>query len=297
VVLPATHNSMSVPLPGWFSAEQEAPIAQQLSDGIRGLLLDTHYADKLNGKFRTEFGSTEDLRKAVQQDGASEQSVQAAMRLRDRLGFRGKGERGMYLCHTFCELGATSLEGVLDDLHDFLVTHPREIVVMVNQDYVTPADFVKAVRDAGLERMVFRGLDDDPLPTLGDMIDADRRLVLLAENHAGAASWYRLAYDRLVEETPYTFPKVAELTTPSLLPASCRPNRGPEEAPLFLVNHWISTDPVPKPADASKVNAYAPLLRRARECERIRGHLPNLLAVNFYRRGDLFRVVDALNAG
>jgi hypothetical protein len=297
VVLPATHNSMSVPLPGWFSAEQEAPIAQQLSDGIRGLLLDTHYADKLNGKFRTEFGSTEDLRKAVQQDGASEQSVQAAMRLRDRLGFRGKGERGMYLCHTFCELGATSLEGVLDDLHDFLVTHPREIVVMVNQDYVTPADFVKAVREAGLERMVFRGLDDDPLPTLGEMIDADRRLVLLAENHAGAAPWYRLAYDRLVEETPYTFPKVAELTTPSLLPASCRPNRGPEEAPLFLVNHWISTDPVPKPADASKVNAYAPLLRRARECERIRGHLPNLLAVNFYRRGDLFRVVDALNAG
>jgi hypothetical protein len=145
--------------------------------------------------------------------------------------------------------------------------------------------------------MVFRGLEGDPLPTLGDMIDADRRLVLLAENHAGAAPWYRLAYDRLVEETPYTFPKVAELTTPSLLPASCRPNRGPEEAPLFLVNHWISTDPVPKPADASKVNAYAPLLRRARECERIRGHLPNLLAVNFYRRGDLFRVVDALNAG
>ena len=29
------------------------------------------------------------------------------------------------------------------------------------------------------------------------MIDADHRLVLLAENHAGAAPWYQLAYERL----------------------------------------------------------------------------------------------------
>ena len=47
VVLPATHNSMSVPLPGWYSSEQEAPIGRQLEDGIRGLLIDTHYGDKL----------------------------------------------------------------------------------------------------------------------------------------------------------------------------------------------------------------------------------------------------------
>ena len=40
---------------------------------------------------------------------------------------------------------------------------------------------------------------------------------------------------------------------------------------------------MPKPSDAAKVNAYAPLLARARECERIRHHLPNLLAVNFYK--------------
>jgi hypothetical protein len=43
------------------------------------------------------------------------------------------------------------------------------------------------------------------------------------------------------------------------------------------------------------VNAYEPLLARARECERIRGHVPNLLAVNFYREGDLLTVVDTLN--
>ena len=37
------------------------------------------------------------------------------------------------------------------------------------------------------------------------------------------------------------------------------------------------------------------MLKRIRDCERIRNHFPNLIAVNFYRRGDLFKVVDELN--
>ena len=43
------------------------------------------------------------------------------------------------------------------------------------------------------------------------------------------------------------------------------------------------------------MNAYEPLLRRARACERIRGRPVNLLAVDFYERGDVFKVVDTLN--
>ncbi len=183
----------------------------------------------------------------------------------------------------------------LKDVHDFLVTHPSEVVVVVNQDYVKPADFVEAVDDAGLSPYVFTPPDDGDWPTLRDLIQDDHRLVMLAENHAGAAPWYQLAYKRLTEETPFTFPRESLLTAKAALPASCKPNRGPEGAPLFLINHWVSTDPTPRPSDATKVNAYAPLLARARECQRIRHHLPNLLAVNFYKRGDVFKVADTLN--
>jgi hypothetical protein len=296
VVLPATHNAMSVPLPGWYSAEQDHPISDQLDAGVRGLLIDTHYADRLpNGKYRTYLGPQTKVRQLAKQDGVSPEAVDAALRIRDRLGFRGEGKRGMYLCHTFCELGATSLESVLDDIHDFLVAHPDEVLIVINQDYVTPEDFVAAVKGAGLEGLVYRGRTADPWPTLRDMIDQNQRVLFLAENHAGGASWYQPVYERITEETPYTFPKVTQLTKPSELPASCKPNRGPAEAPLFLINHWISTDPLPRPSDAEKVNADDPLLRRARECRRLRKHLPNLLAVNFYARGDLFRVVDTLN--
>jgi hypothetical protein len=285
-----------VPLPGWYSSEQDKPIADQLADGVRGLLVDTHYADRLpNGKLRTYFGSRDELRRQAKQDGVNPDAVDAAMDIRDRLGFEGEGERGMYLCHTFCELGATSLGSVLDDIHDFLVSHPNDVLVVINQDYVTPEDYVGAVKKAGLEGLTYRGSVDGDWLTLREMIDSGQRLVLLAENHAGAASWYHLAYKTITEETPYQFSKVAQLTDPSKLPASCKANRGPEHAPIFLINHWISTDPIPLPSQASVVNAYDALLARARECKKLRDHLPNLLAVNFYRRGDLFKVVDTLN--
>jgi hypothetical protein len=296
VVLPATHNSMSVPLAGWYSALQDHSISGQLDAGVRGLLIDTHYADKLpNGRVRTAFAGAADFEQAIKQDGLSPQSIGAAKRLRERLGFRGKGKRGMYLCHTFCELGSTPLASALGDIHTFLVTHPTEIVVIVNQDYVTPADFVRAVRDAGLAPYAFKRLDQPEWPTLREMIEENQRLVVLAENRAGGAPWYQLAYKRLLEETPFAFGRASELTNAAGLAATCRANRGPAGAPLFLINHWITTDPVPRPSDAAKVNAYAPLLARARECERIRHHVPNLLAVNFDQRGDLFRVVDTLN--
>jgi uncharacterized membrane protein HdeD (DUF308 family) len=298
VALPATHNSMSAPLPGWFASEQDRPIAGQLADGIRGLLFDTHYGDKLpNGRVRTFFGSESKIHQVAAQDGVSPQALDAALRIRDRLVGQGKGKRGMYLCHTLCEIGATPLSDGLNAIHDFLATHPDDIVVVINQDYVTPADFVKAIGDAGLTQYVFKDFDKKPLPTLREMIDSNQRLVLMAENHAGAAPWYRLAYKGLTMETPYNFQRnTALLTSPKNQPASCEPNRGPKEgAPLFLMNHWISTDPIPLPSDAAKVNEYAPLLRRAETCERIRRHAVNLLAVNFYKEGDVFRVVDTLN--
>src|SRR5690606_36545529 len=98
--------------------------------------------------------------------------------------------------------------------------------------------------------------------------------------------WYRDAY-ALMQETPYHF------TDPTQF--SCRPNRGPRTASLFLLNHWIDTSPAPRPSNAAIVNAADVLLDRARRCERERGRLPNVIAVDFYATGDLLEVVDTLN--
>jgi hypothetical protein len=168
--------------------------------------------------------------------------------------------------------------------------------VIVNQDYVTPEDFVAAMAKAGLDAFaVTPPPPGAPWPTLRQLADSGRRLVALAENRAGAAPWYELAYERITQETPFSFTATDDLTAPAALPASCRENRGGDDAPLFLVNHWINTDPVPLPSNAAVVNARDALLARARTCSRLRGRRVNLLAVDFYREGDVFEVVDALN--
>ncbi len=72
----------------------------------------------------------------------------------------------------------------------------------------------------------------------------------------------------------------------------CSLNRGTVDSPLLLVNHWLN--PV-SPVSAEEVNEASVLLDRVEECERERGMRPNLIAVDFYERGDLFEVVDRLN--
>jgi hypothetical protein len=294
VALAATHNSMaSVTVPRWLFGQQDGTIADQLDEGIRGLLIDTYYGFPSRGGVQTDLKSLPKRDVAVRELGKP--AVDAALRIRSRLGRQRTGPRGIYLCHGFCEIGSVSLDSALADLRAFLVSHPAEVVEVINQDEgVTPADIERAFSKAGLLDLVYRG-PLGPFPTLRSMIDSNQRLVVMAENDAGSIPWYHLAYASALQETPFRFTSAAQLTDPSQVDASCRPHRGPASAPLFLLNHWVDTTPAPRPSLAAEVNARAALLGRAQRCRRIRHRLPNLVAVDFYRRGDVLGVVDTLN--
>ena len=294
VSLAATHNSMaSVTIPTWLFGQQDGTISEQLAFGIRGLLIDSYYGEAVGGRVRTDLESLPKREVAVQELGAP--AVDAALRIRGRLAGERAGQREIFLCHGFCELGAITLASALKDLRSFLVSHPDAIVEIINQDEgVTPADIERAFEQAGLLDLVYRG-PLGPFPTLRAMIDSGQRLVVMAENDAGTIPWYHLAYEHALQETPFRFTRASQLTDPANLAASCRPNRGPDSAPLFLLNHWIDTTPVPRASLAEVVNARESLLRRAEECQRIRHRLPNLVAVDFFRRGDVLGVVNTLN--
>ena len=64
---------------------------------------------------------------------------------------------------------------------------------------------------------------------------------------------------------------------------------------MFLINHWIDTSPAPKPSNAAIVNARDALLTRIHHCEEQRDLTANLIAVDFYKEGDVFGAVAALN--
>lgn len=297
VALAATHNSMaSVTIPDWLFGQQDGTISEQLDGGIRGLLIDTYHGAAVPGGVRTELGRIDSPKREAAEREIGAPAVEAALRIRARLGHQGEGRPGIFLCHAFCELGAVTLSSALADLRSFLVSHPGDVVVVINQDEgVSPSEMQSAFEQAGLLDLLYRG-PAGPYPTLRTMIDSDQRLLVLAENEADASvPWYHLAYEHALKETPFRFRTAAELTDPANLPASCAPNRGPESAPLFLVNSWVDTSPTPRPSLAAIVNARQALLERARTCERIRGQIPNLIAVDFYRLGDLLGVIDTLN--
>ena len=67
-----------------------------------------------------------------------EDGLDAAMRIRSRLVGADEGQRGLYLCHGFCEVGAYPLEPTLVEIRSFLVQHPGEVVLIIVEDYVTP---------------------------------------------------------------------------------------------------------------------------------------------------------------
>lgn len=297
VTIPATHNSMSAASePGWFLPNQRYGIVRQLNDGIRGLLIDTHYgigqAGRGFGGVITDLGKENKTRKEVEAELGPE-TVERAEDLvgRLRFGAEPKGNSEPYLCHVLCELGATKLDVALKGIYRWMSEHPDEFVVIVIEDVVSPEETAQAFQRAGLLRYAYTPEPNTVWPTLGRLIERDKRLLVLAENDGGGGKfpWYQQAFDWF-QETPYTFDNVEEITGPE----SCRPNRGGTSGPLFQINNWI--EKVPRdPKLQGRINSTDVLGRRVRVCERVRGMEPNLIAVDYYNEGDVLGVANALN--
>ena len=285
VVFPGAHNSMSSAELGWMFPNQELASVSLLGYGIRALLFDVHYGAPVGDRGRTEI-QDEAASRAKFEQAIGKEAVDAAMRIRSHLQGLPTGPRAAYLCHGFCELGATPLEPMLEGVRDFLVAHPGEVLVFVIEDYVTPADMQAAFRASGLERFVYRGAVKPPWPTLGELVARDERVLVFGENDTAGVPWYHPAFETF-QETPYKF------LAPDAF--SCVANRGGTAGALFQVNHWIETLPAPKPSNALIVNAHDFLLARARKCRQERGKLPNILAVDFARTGDVVGVAAELN--
>lgn len=298
VVFPSTHNSFSAAdQPNWLFAQHERGMPAQLEAGVRGLLIDTHYGVQAERGVYTvlERGSTS--RDKIE-DPLGKRFVETAERLRSRIGYDGGGKREVFLCHGFCETGATDAVEGLRSIRDYLVSNPYEVVVISVESDIGLEGNAQVFRDSGLLDMVWtQPLGTDRFPTLREMIEADKRVITLVwqrgqleEAGFGDYPWMHRQFG-LVQETPYEFKTQDEL----LARASCRPNGGRPDNPLFLLNHWVDTSPVFLPSKARAVNAYEPLIERARRCARTRDVVPNLIAVDFYQEGDLFGVARKLN--
>lgn len=288
VAFAATHNSYAAAEePGWFFANQRYGIERQLRDGIRAFLIDVHYGvrDDDSDRIRTDLGYEGSSRNKVARQ-LSPRALRQADRLAGKVGLgQVRGQRRVYLCHTLCELGAEPLDEQLETFQRFLEDNPGEVVILFVEPYVPAKEIERALDEAGLLKQAARISRDEPLPTLGELVRADTRLVVLAESDGGRLPWYLDGFS-FVQDTPLG------ATTPQQL--RCSPNRGSADSPLFMVNHWIP--PFPPSVSRNDEIAGAVLERRLRRCARRRGLFPNLIAVDFHERSGVVEAAERLNA-
>jgi hypothetical protein len=274
VVYAATHNSMSSPDVVRVWPEQDGDIRAQLDAGVRALLIDTHHWTPLLSD--DQLTHAEPFLPA----GVAEPLVAALGPLRN-------GQDGTFLCHNQCALGAIPLLDALRTVREFLEENADEVVTVIIQDAISPAETAEAFGAAGLDPYLHEHEPGTGWATLGELIDRGERLVVFAENEGPPPGWYHRAFE-LIQDTPYKFPQPEDFT--------CTVNRGDPDAPLFLLNHWVSRrNAAPDRATAVGVNGHDVIVERARACGRERGLMANYIAVDFYNLGDLPGAVDTLN--
>ena len=287
-VFAGTHNSFSAAdSPDWFIANQRRTIKRQLRDGIRLLLLDAHWGVRAdNGRVSTDFETEQRDRNRVVA-ALPPEILKAAERLAGRVGLRGSGEeRELYLCHTVCEIGATPMVDALEDIRQFLDDNRGEVVIIFMEPYVAPKDIEKSFQESGLDKYVATLDRDEPLPTLGQLVQSDERVIVFTEKDAdGTVPWYIDGFS-LVQDTPLKATKREQLR--------CKRFRGSADSPLLMLNHWADLFP-PRLQANRPFQEKQFILDRAHRCGRARGVTTNLIAVDHYDQGKLIPAVAALN--
>jgi hypothetical protein len=289
VVFAGTHNAMSnADTRGWLLANQRRTIQRQLRDGIRLFLIDPHYGvEDRKGNVRTDFGAERrDLNRVGK--NLTPQALAALERLGGRLGLGEftAGRREVWLCHSVCELGASRMVEQMRVLRRFLQRNPGEVVMLLSEDYVRERDLDKVYRRSGLAKYLVTLNRLEPMPTLRELIDDDKRLIVFTEREPNGEFEWNNAGFTWIQDTPLGATKPKQF--------SCKLNRGDRNSPLFAINNWIDRFPPPLEANRAVLKRKF-ILERARRCERERGHLPNLIASDFYDQGDLVDAVRELN--
>lgn len=264
-----SHNAMASSDEGFVSADQDPDVVQQLDNGVRALMLDLHH-----------WTSPEEV--SAYLHTLPEASRAALEPLTGSLAPRP----GVWLCHIVCQLGARAAVPELRRIRAWMRGHRDAVVTLIIEDHTSESDTRATLEESGL-----LGLAATPpsggqtWPTLGSMVRTGKRLVAFTERAAPADGPIRSFY-AAAAETPYQARSVAALT--------CARGRGPQTAPLFLLNSWISTA-APSRAQARKVNASDVPYRRALECQRERDMRPNFLATDFSEIGKPLQAVNQLN--
>lgn len=254
----ATHNAFSYAYGGkvhYTAPNQERPIPDQLAYGIRALGIRPcpYFGEDPAEKDRVYVTHNSDL----------------------------KGQ-----------LGTEPLVDILNQVRVFLEANPGEVITLLAESTVTPAQVAGAFAEAKLAPYLYT---HDPVkgwPTLREMIDAGTRLVVFNDSQdADRPQWQEYMWDFIVD-TDYNITNKDQF--------SCKFYRGKPENDLYFINQFIYADfgngiVVPDEGKAAIANELQFAFGRSVGCWRETGRIPNFVYVDMYQEGDVIGAVECLN--
>jgi hypothetical protein len=272
--------------PGWYIANQDRDIAQQLNDGIRAFKISTHYGTEDSTGFVHTNLTSENAELNRVAAKLIPDARKALQRVSKSLGRGTVGKQDVWLCHTLCELGATSMVGFFQTIRRFLERNPNQVLVFFDEDAVHEQDLRSAFVRAGVFKYLARLQPGQPLPTLGQLIHSHHNIVIFAqEPTSGHYPWNPYAFNWM-EDTPLGATKPSQFT--------CKLKRGKAGNPILLMNNWADIFP-PRPSPNVPLVQRNFLLSRAQQCVEQRGRFPNLILTDYYNRGNVIGAADTLN--
>ena len=184
-------------------------------------------------------------------------------------------EGELLLCHELCSRGAQPLVEGLGEITAFLEANPNEVASIILESYITHAQTAEAFDESGLIDFVYAHEVGEPWPTLGELIEADTRLVVFQGGTQDAEFPWLMYFDDHAWETRTLLRRPEDF--------DCDPNRGDPANPLFLLNHFLTRGAGWQPEFAEMVN-YNPLfIERASSAKKRASALPNFVAVGLLR--------------
>ena len=193
------------------------------------------------------------------------------------------------LCHGYCDIGRIPLTEGFGFFAEFLSRNPREVIVLILENYVELEDVEAGLADSDLLPHVHSHAPGDEWATLGELVEREEQVIVMTDHDADEFSWIIPVWE-VAWETDWSNHSAEDL--------DCERNRGSEDNELFIMNNFLYNQPpaeLPLPTLAEQVNVNPFLIDRVTRCDEEMGQLPNFIVVDFYSIGDLLEVADTVN--
>lgn len=207
-------------------------------------------------------------------------------------------------CHSKCFLGTKDPRATFDAIANFLITKkPTDIIVLEIQVNDGTLNDLWSLTSKEFRDLVYSKPRGKPWPTLNEMIDEDRRIIVFQHRGEGGES-LNCSNDGECPEGvhdfyDYGFTTEWDYNEEDLLDfdLSCQIKAGDSRRTDFILNNHFARNPLPSSNIATRVNVASVLRNRMEYCSEIiwGGEKTTLLVVDFWSIGDVVEVANDQN--